>query len=63
MIDAFVLCDGSLNGVARYSAGTVLQGIPESLADANGHWLDTNPAAIEHALNSGAKVVDYEQEA
>lgn len=63
VIDAFVLCDGSLDGVTRYRAGTVVQGIPESLAEANSHWLDTHPAAVEHALKNGADVIDYQQEA
>lgn len=63
VIDAFVLCDGSLDGVTRYRAGTVVQGIPESLAEANSHWLDTHPAAVEHALKNGAATVDYLQEA
>lgn len=63
VIDAFVLCDGSLNGVTRYRAGCVLQGVPESLAETNRHWLDTNSAAVEHAMNSGADVVGYEQKA
>ncbi|MBF6631813.1 MAG: hypothetical protein ITG01_11785 [Comamonas sp.] len=62
LIDAFVLCDGSLDGITRYRAGSVLQGVPESLAEANAHWLDTNSTAVEHALNSGAEVFDYEQE-
>lgn len=61
--DAFVLCDGSLDGINRYRAGSVLQGVPESLAEANAHWLDTNSAAVEHALNSGAEVINYEQDA
>lgn len=63
VVDAFVLCDGSLDGTTRYPAGSVVQGVPESLAEANRHWLDTHPAAVEHALNSGAAAVDYEQEA
>lgn len=62
LIDAFVLCDGSLDGITRYRAGSVLQGVPESLAEANARWLDTNSTAVEHALNSGAEVFDYEQE-
>lgn len=62
VIDAFVLCDGSLDGITRYHAGSVLQGVLESLAEANRHWLDTHPAAVEHALNSGAAVVYYEPE-
>lgn len=63
VIDAFVLCDGSLDGITRYHAGSVLQGVPESLAQANRHWLDTHPAAVEHALDSGAAVAYYEPEA
>lgn len=63
VIDAFVLCDGSLDGVTRYVAGSVVQGIPESLAEANSHWLDIHPNAVEHALNSGAAIAVYQQEA
>lgn len=63
VIDAFVLCDGSLDGVTRYLAGSVVQGIPESLAEANSHWLDIHPNAVEHALNSGAAIAVYQQEA
>lgn len=63
VIDAFVLCDGSLDGTTRYPAGSVLQGVPESLAEANRHWLDTHPSAVEHALSNGAVVIDYQQEA
>lgn len=61
VIDALVLCDGSLDGITRFKAGVVLQGIPESLAEANRHWLDAHPDAVEHALRSGAPVIDYEQ--
>lgn len=63
VIDALVLCDGSLDGVTRYRAGSVLQGVPESLAQANSHWLDAHPSAVEHALNNGAAVIDYQQKA
>lgn len=63
VIDALVLCDGSLDGVARYRAGSVLQGVPESLAQANSHWLDAHPSAVEHALNNGAAIIDYQQKA
>ena len=59
LIDAFVLCDGSLDGITHYRAGTVLQGLPESLAEAHSNWLDTHPAAVEHAMNSGAETVAY----
>lgn len=58
--DVFVLCDGSLNGDARYKAGCVLQGVPESLARANSHWLDSHPAAVEAAMDNGAQVLAYE---
>ena len=61
--DAFVLCDGSLDGVTRYRAGAVVQGIPESLVQAHSHWLDAHPFAVEHALNNGAAVIDYQQKA
>ena len=63
VIDALVLCDGSLDGVTRFKAGMVLQGIPEPLAAANSHWLDVHPAAVDHAQNNGAEVVTYTQEA
>ena len=63
VIDVFVLCDGSLDGIRRFPAGSVLQGVPESLAEANDHWLDSHPAAIEHALAGGAPVIDYQPEA
>lgn len=63
VIDVFVLCDGSLDGIRRFPAGSVLQGVPESLAEANDHWLDSHPAAIEHALADGAPVIDYQPEA
>ena len=63
VIDVFVLCDGSLDGITRFPAGSVLQGVPESLAEANDHWLDSHPAAIEHALADGAPVIDYQPEA
>ena len=61
--DVLVLCDGSLDGITRYGAGSVLQGVPESLAQANSHWLDAHPAAVDHAQNNGAEVVTYTQEA
>lgn len=60
VIDVFVLCDGSLNGDARYKAGCVLQGVPEPLAKANSHWLDSHPAAVEAAMGNGAQVLTYE---
>lgn len=63
VIDVFVLCDGSLDGITRFFAGSVLRGVNESLAEANVHWLDPHPAAVEHALANGAPVIDYEQEA
>lgn len=63
VIDALVLCDGSLDGVTRYRAGSVLQGVPESLAQANSHWLDAHLSAVEHALKNGAAVIDYQQKA
>lgn len=63
VIDALVLCDGSLDGVTRYRAGSVLQGVPESLAQANSHWLDAHPSAVEHALKNGVAVIDYQQKA
>lgn len=63
LIDALVLCDGSLDGVTRYRAGQVLQGLPESLAEAHSHWLDVHPSAVEHALDRGAAVIDYQQKA
>ena len=62
VIDVFVLCDGSLDGITRFPAGSVLQGVPESLAEANGHWLDSHSAAVEHALANGAPVIDFGQE-
>lgn len=61
--DVLVLCDGSLDGVTRYRAGSVLQGVPESLAQANSHWLDAHLSAVEHALKNGAAVIDYQQKA
>lgn len=61
--DVLVLCDGSLDGITRYGAGSVLQGVPESLAQANSHWLDAHPSAVEHALNNGAAIIDYQQKA
>lgn len=63
VIDVLVLCDGSLDGITRYRAGSVLQGVPESLAQANSHWLDAHPSAVEHALNNGAAIIDYQQKA
>ncbi|MBP7645360.1 MAG: hypothetical protein KA751_01235 [Comamonas sp.] len=62
VIDVFVLCDGSLDGITRFFAGSVLRGVNESLAEANGHWLDPHPAAVEHALANGAPVIDFEQD-
>lgn len=62
VIDVFVLCDGSLDGITRFFAGSVLRGVNESLAEANVHWLDPHPAAVEHALANGAPVIDFEQD-
>lgn len=59
LIDALVLCDGSLDGITRYRAGTLLQGVPEALAAANSHWLDMHPAAVEHAMANGAEVAVF----
>lgn len=62
VIDVFVLCDGTLDGITRFFAGSVLRGVNESLAEANVHWLDPHPAAVEHALANGAPVIDFEQD-
>ncbi len=62
VIDVFVLCDGSLDGITRFFAGSVLRGVNESLAEANVHWLDPHHAAVEHALANGAPVIDFEQD-
>lgn len=59
-VTVFVLCDGSFNGVTRYGAGALVAGVPKALADANKHWLDADPSAIEHAESNGAQVLDYE---
>lgn len=59
-VSAFVLCAGSFDGVPSYPAGGVIEGVPVALAEANTHWLDTAPAAVEAAKENGAQVVEYQ---
>lgn len=57
-ITVYVLCAGSVGG-QRYSAGVVLEGVPEEVAQAHAPMLDLHPAAVNHAMATGATVVAY----
>lgn len=59
-VSAFVLCAGSFDGVTSYPAGRVIEGVPVGLAEANTHWLDVAPSAVDAAKENGAQVVEYQ---
>lgn len=59
-VSAFVLCAGTFDGVTSYPAGGVIEGVPAAMAEANPHWLDAAPAAVEAAKENGAQVVEYQ---
>lgn len=60
VVSAFVLCAGSFDGVTSYPAGRVIEGVPVGLAEANTHWLDVAPSAVDAAKENGAQVVEYQ---
>lgn len=59
-VSAFVLCAGTFDGVTSYTAGSVIEGVPAALAEANTHWLDAAPSAVDAAKENGAQVVEYQ---
>lgn len=61
VLSVAALCAGSFNGVRRIPAGAVIEGVPAEVAEANKHWLDAAPAAVDAAKASGAQVLPYQE--
>lgn len=57
---AFVLCAGTFDGARRIPAGAIVEGVPGDVLEANSHWLDPEPAAVDHAKANGAQVIQYQ---
>ncbi|WP_284213877.1 hypothetical protein [Comamonas jiangduensis] len=58
-VAAFVLCDGSFDGLRKIAAGSVVTDVPADVIEQNGNWLDANDAAVAHALGEGAPTVPF----
>src|SRR5690606_37736763 len=57
-VAARVLCAGTVGG-QRFEAGVVIEGMPAGVAQAHAAMLDTNSAAVSHAVAAGAQVLAW----
>lgn len=60
-VAALVLSSARIGGVSC-PAGSVLEGLPESIAEQYAGTIDAAPAAVEHAKANGAQTLQYADE-